>query len=71
MTLKTGVMEIQLCITGINYNLKYFKIENRYFKLQYFSVILIKLMQGFIDVQMISLTDHFWGTPEFDQIQKV
>ncbi len=46
-------------------------MENRYFKLQYFSVILIKLMQGFIDVKIISLTDHFWGTPEFDLILKV
>ncbi len=36
MTLKTGVMmlKIQLCFTGINYILKYNKIENFYFKLQ-------------------------------------
>ncbi len=34
MTLKTGVMmlKIQLCITGINYFLKYIQIENIYFK---------------------------------------
>ncbi len=32
---KTGVMmlKIQLCITGINYILKYIQIENIYFKL--------------------------------------
>ncbi len=36
VTLKTGVMKlkIQLCFTGINYILKYIKIENIYFKLQ-------------------------------------
>ncbi len=36
VTLKTGVMmlKIQLHITGINYILKYIKIENCYFKLQ-------------------------------------
>ncbi len=36
MTLKTGVMmlKIQLYITGINYILKYIKIENSYFELQ-------------------------------------
>ncbi len=35
VTLKTGVMmlKIQLCITGINYILKYIQIENSYFKL--------------------------------------
>ncbi len=35
VTLKTEVMmlKIQLCITGINYILKYIKIENSYFKL--------------------------------------
>ncbi len=35
VTMKTGVMmlKIQLCITGINYILKYIKIENGYFKL--------------------------------------
>jgi len=35
VTLKTGVMmqKIQLCITRINYSLKYIKIENSYFKL--------------------------------------
>ncbi len=34
VTLKTGVMmlKIQLCITEINYILKYIKIENNYFK---------------------------------------
>jgi len=33
VTLKTGVkiMKIQLCITGINYSLKYIQIENRHF----------------------------------------
>ncbi len=36
MTLKTGVMtaENSALITGINYILKYIKIENYYFKLQ-------------------------------------
>ncbi len=36
VTLKTEVMmlKIQLCSTGINYHLKYIKIENFYFKLQ-------------------------------------
>ncbi len=36
VTLKTGVMmlKIQLSFTGINYILKYIKIENIYFKLQ-------------------------------------
>ncbi len=35
VTLKTGVMmlKIQLCITGMNYILKYIKTENFYFKL--------------------------------------
>ncbi len=35
VTLKTEVimLKIQLYITGINYNLKYIKIENSYFKL--------------------------------------
>ncbi len=35
MTLKTGVMaaECSFAITGINYSLKDFKIENSYFKL--------------------------------------
>jgi len=35
VTLKTGVLmqKIQLCITRINYSLKYIKIENSYFKL--------------------------------------
>ncbi len=35
-TLKTGVMmlKIQRCVTEINYNLKYIKIEKYYFKLQ-------------------------------------
>jgi len=34
MTLKTGVMmqKIQLCITGINYNLKYITIEKNAFR---------------------------------------
>ncbi len=34
--LKTGVMMLKInrCITGINYILKYIKIENCYFKLQ-------------------------------------
>ncbi len=36
VTLKTGVMMLKInrCITGINYILKYIKIENCYFKLQ-------------------------------------
>ncbi len=36
VTLKTEVMmlKIQFCFTGINYILKYIKIENFYFKLQ-------------------------------------
>ncbi len=36
MTRKTEVMmlKIQLCFTGINYFLKYSKIETLYFKLQ-------------------------------------
>ncbi len=36
VTLKTAVMmlKIQLCFTGMNYILKYIKIENIYFKLQ-------------------------------------
>ncbi len=36
VTLKTGVMmlKIQLYFTGMNYILKYIKIENIYFKLQ-------------------------------------
>ncbi len=36
MTPKTGVMmlKIQHCVTEINDNLKYVKIENIYFKLQ-------------------------------------
>ncbi len=35
VTLKTGeiMLKIQLCITGINYILKYIKLENSYFKL--------------------------------------
>ncbi len=35
VTLKTGVimLKIQLCITGINYILKYIQIENSYFEL--------------------------------------
>ncbi len=38
VTLKTGVMmlKIQLCFSGINYIFKYIKIENIYFKLQYY-----------------------------------
>ncbi len=41
VTLKTGVMmlKIQLCITGMNYILKYIKIENFYFKLQHFKIL--------------------------------
>ncbi len=43
VTLKTGVMmlEIQLCISGINYILEYIQIENRHFKSkQYFTILL-------------------------------
>ncbi len=42
VTLKTGVMAVwkfSFAITGINYILKYIKIENSYFKLQkYFTI---------------------------------
>ncbi len=35
------MLKIQLCITGINYILKYIKIEINYFKLQYYFTILM------------------------------
>jgi len=35
------MLKIQLCITGINYILKYITIANSYFKLkQYFTILL-------------------------------
>ncbi len=43
MTLKTGILKlkIQLCITGINYILKYIHIENMYFKFHNITVFTI------------------------------
>ncbi len=42
VTLK--MLKIQLCITGINYNLTYIQIENSYLKLQYYFTILLFLL---------------------------
>ncbi len=35
------MLKIQLCVTGINYILKYIKIETFYFKLQWYLTIIL------------------------------
>ncbi len=49
MTLKTTVMmlKIQLCFTGINYNLKYIKTEN-FKKLQFVFLYLSVLIRKYL-----------------------
>ncbi len=52
-------LKIQLCFTGINYILKYIKIENFYFKLQkYFTILFCEIIFCIfyqIDTALISL----------------
>ncbi len=65
MTLKTGVimLKIQLCITGINYILKYNKIENCSFKLQlYFTILLFLAYFNQTNTALLSLRDFIIKT---------
>ncbi len=60
MTLKTGVimLKIQLCITEINYILKYNKIENCSFKLQlYFTILLFLAYFNQTNTALLSLRE--------------
>ncbi len=63
MTLKTGIMrlKIQLCITEINYILKYFKIENLNLKLHILiilSVLQFTVLSVFLTKKETSLKKH-------------
>ncbi len=62
MTLKTGVMmlKIQLCFTEINYIVEYIKIENCYFKSQYFTELLLFFcIFDQIDTALMSIRNVF------------
>ncbi len=63
MTLKSGItmLKIQLCMTGINYILKYIQIENNYLKIVItFYNITVLLYKGFDQINAAMVRPLFF-----------